>query len=96
VNVRVLSRSLYFAGDAAGFTVYRGDFSGTVDRNSPAKPGEVVHASALGLEAVTPPLPTGVPAPLEQLHVLAEPFDCTLGDNAIRRPCAGDYRDLSG
>ena len=83
VNVRVLSRSPYFAGDGAGLTVYHEDFSGTVDRNSPAKPGEVVHASALGLGAVTPPLPTGVPAPLGQLHVVAEPFDCTRGDNAI-------------
>ncbi|HWR51222.1 MAG TPA: hypothetical protein VN428_08955 [Bryobacteraceae bacterium] len=79
-NLPVVSRKPYFFSSAgAALIVAHQDFSGPVTRESPARPGEVVHAYAVGLGAVSPALPTGVPAPLDTLHHLAAPFDCTAG-----------------
>jgi uncharacterized protein (TIGR03437 family) len=79
-DVPVVSRKPYFFSYAgAELIAAHEDFSGPVTAESPARPGEVVHAYAVGLGAVSPPLPTGLPAPVDTVHRLAEPFDCTVG-----------------
>ena len=52
------------------------DFRAAVTSENPAHPGEIVHAYATGLGPVTPEAVTGVPAPLDKLFRLTDPFDC--------------------
>jgi uncharacterized protein (TIGR03437 family) len=74
----VTRRTPYFFTDGP-LTLAHEDFSGLVTRQSPARPGEIVHAWAVGLGAVTPEMQTGIPTPAAPLFRLADPFDCRLG-----------------
>jgi uncharacterized protein (TIGR03437 family) len=76
---------LLLDGTGTGIFVHQG-FSGLVTPESPARAGEVVTAYALGLGAVTPPVPTGAATPLDQLYRLSEPFACYQGSADIDGP----------
>jgi uncharacterized protein (TIGR03437 family) len=60
------------------------DFSGLVTQASPARPGEILHLYGAGFGPVIPPVPSGEPAPLEPLSVLATPTTCELESDSIR------------
>jgi uncharacterized protein (TIGR03437 family) len=80
MQVPVRARCPYFSQDGVtGLIAYHQDFRSLVSKASPAQAGEVLHTFAVGLGAVTPGLETGVPAPLDRLHRLLGPFDCTIG-----------------
>jgi uncharacterized protein (TIGR03437 family) len=81
----VVERSPHFFG-AATLTIAHQDFSGLVTAQSPAKPGEVVTAWAVGLGKVTPEMPAGVPTPAGRLFPLANPFECHVGYQADGPP----------
>ncbi|HLH16440.1 MAG TPA: hypothetical protein VKX45_04435 [Bryobacteraceae bacterium] len=79
IQVPVVSRDPYFLNSPGNLVLVHQDFSGLVTAQSPARPGEVIVAYAVGLGAVTPPMTTGVPAPVDQLFPLADPFECRIG-----------------
>jgi uncharacterized protein (TIGR03437 family) len=79
VQSTVLERQPYFAQSNGILVLAHQDFQTLVSESSPVQPGEIVHAYAIGLGAVTPPIQTGVPAPVSPLSTLSEPFDCFIG-----------------
>jgi len=56
------------------------DFEGLVTPQSPARPGEIIHFYMTGLGSVDPPIPTGLPAPLNPLSRAVEPTHCFFYD----------------
>ncbi|HUI77197.1 MAG TPA: hypothetical protein VLY24_04760 [Bryobacteraceae bacterium] len=53
--------------------VAHSDFSALVTGQNPAHPSEVVHVYFTGLGPVSPPLSSGVPAPLDRLEISQSP-----------------------
>ena len=78
IGAWVVARAPYFFDHGSLIAAHQ-DFSGLVTNQSPARPGEVIHAYAVGLGAVTPAMATGMPTPLDRLFRLADPFDCHAG-----------------
>lgn len=60
--------------DGVNLAVHQG-FDRLVTREDPARPGEYVHVYAAGLGPVSPPVPTGVAAPLDSLSTLTMACD---------------------
>jgi uncharacterized protein (TIGR03437 family) len=58
-----------------GFKILRGDFSGLLTTNP--KPGDIITAYATGLGPVIGSIPTGQPAPFDQLFPIQGQFTCT-------------------
>ncbi len=56
------------------------DFSALINTQKPAVPGEVMHAYFTGLGQTTPPLPSGVAAPLDRLSPAQAPA-CDFGSD---------------
>lgn len=92
VTVPVVSRKPYFFSDGALILAHE-NFSALVSRANPVQPGEIVHAYAVGLGAVTPKLDTGLATPLNETYRLTEAFDCTTNiqgrDTTLDVPFAG-------
>ncbi len=77
LTIPITGRSPYFFPDSSGNTLFiHQGFSGLVNTVSPAQPGEIVTAYALGLGGVSPSLPTGVLTPIGPLYPLNWPFAC--------------------
>jgi uncharacterized protein (TIGR03437 family) len=80
IGVYVVSRTPYLITGQNGYlSLAHQDFSSLVTPASPAQPGEIVHAYAVGLGVVVPAMQTGVPTPTGQLFPLANPIDCSVG-----------------
>jgi uncharacterized protein (TIGR03437 family) len=97
--VPVRSRQVYFLSDAEGLILAHEGFRGRVSLTAPVQPGEVIHAYAVGLGAVTPEMQTGVPTPAGRLYQLSDPFDCQNGVAAgetLEVPFAGLAPGLIG
>jgi uncharacterized protein (TIGR03437 family) len=76
----IFGRAPYFyVGTGFYLLVAHQDFSGLVTPESPAKPGEVITAYALGLGAVSPPIDTGAVTPVDRLYPVTAPFACYQG-----------------
>lgn len=52
------------------------NFDAAVTPERPARPGEIVHLYAAGLGTVSPPVPTGIPAPASPLSILTTEITC--------------------
>jgi len=53
-------------GGCCDYAIANTDFSALINQSNPALPGEVVHGYFTGLGQVSPPLPSGAAAPLNQ------------------------------
>ncbi len=100
VQVPIVARQPYFVQSSGYLTLAHQDFGSLVTHDSPVTPGEIVHAYAVGLGAVTPPMQTGIVTPGDPLHPLADPFDCFIGFGSggppVRVPFAGLAPGLIG
>ncbi len=80
MHVPVVARQPYFFSATDAYLILaHEDFGSVVSRAAPVQPNEIVHAYAVGLGAVTPPMETGIPTPASPLHQLTEPFNCVIG-----------------
>jgi uncharacterized protein (TIGR03437 family) len=87
VTLSISGFSPYFLPESTGTAIFvHQGFSGLVTPESPAHAGEVVTAYALGLGAVSPPVPTGAATPLDQLYRLSQPFACYQGSADVDGP----------
>jgi uncharacterized protein (TIGR03437 family) len=87
LQLTVQARSPYlFSNNSGDLILAHQDFSGLVTTASPAQPGEVVAAYAVGLGSVTPPIATGTATPIGQLYPLNWPFACYQGIAADNGP----------
>jgi len=57
------------------------NFSGVIDVQQPAAPGEIIHLYGTGFGIVNPLIPDGAPAPLYPLSRTVTPVGCTLSDS---------------
>jgi uncharacterized protein (TIGR03437 family) len=80
----------YFFGSVA-----HQDFSSLVTNASPAQPGEWIHLYAVGLGVVTPALATGIPAPLDRLYPIANPFECHGGYDVSGQPITVGFAGIA-
>ena len=94
VVVPVVQRDPYFF-DSGMLIAAHQDWGSLVASSSPAQPGEVIHAYAVGLGAVTPALATGIPAPPDRLFWLAAPFDCHVGYGMDGQPLPVEFAGLA-
>jgi uncharacterized protein (TIGR03437 family) len=78
-EVLVKRRQPYLAYDSEHLLLVREDYRSRVTREDPARPGEILHGYAIGLGPVIPEAETGVPAPLDRLLWVTDPFDCRMG-----------------
>jgi uncharacterized protein (TIGR03437 family) len=88
-SLRVVRRWPYFFFTRGWLSLAHQDFGALVTRSDPVRPGEVVHAYAVGLGPVTPEMPTGWPTPTDQLFRLVDAFDCRGGNEALEILFAG-------
>jgi uncharacterized protein (TIGR03437 family) len=80
VTIPLSGRAPYFVPDETGSVIFMHQgFGGRVTGESPAQPGEIVTAYALGLGGVSPPVPTSALTPLDRLYPLNWPFACYQG-----------------
>ncbi len=93
-QVAVVPRFPYFF-DSGSLIAGHQDFSGLVGVGSPAQPGEIIHAYAVGLGAVAPAMTTGIPAPLDRLFPLADPFECHVGYDQDGQPLEVTFAGLA-
>jgi uncharacterized protein (TIGR03437 family) len=102
LQVPVQARApFFFIGSSGDFLLAHQDFSGLVTTASPAQPGEVITAYALGLGGVSPTIATGVVTPTDRLYPLNWPFACyqsIASDNgpALDVPFAGLAPGMTG
>lgn len=73
------------------------DWSGVVTDENPAIPGETVHIYLTGGGPVSPPVPTGTPAPLQPLSLVTTAFSVVTGSlSPLQVPYFGLAPDLIG
>lgn len=93
-DVAVAPRAPYFFDYGALIAAHQ-DFSALVTLSAPAQTGEVIHAYAVGLGAVTPAMATGMSTPLDRLYPLADPFECHVGYGQTGPPLEVDFAGLA-